>query len=362
MRAVGPLRVCHRWLGLGVLAVLFVASATGSVLAYKKELIRVLVTPHAILPAALEPADLALQLDRIAQRFPPPERELIKAPNAEEPYWTLTGTDGRIRLLAMDSLAPYTSNTWVLETLAVVRHIHTELLAASTGEIALLAIGLMTIVLAVVGLILWWPGRARCRWSWVRPRSLASPQVLQHHRHFGAIAALPLLLSVLTGSVMLWQKSVGPLAPITQDQVRGHGLEASAPPSRFLLEAMKQVPDAWPTYIRLGVGGSPEISFRLRVAGEWHPNGRSSVEFDPEASRARVNSIDQAPAARKLLNQAYPLHAGYGLPALYSLFVAVTGICTCWLCLSGVSSWLRQRRQPKTVRRNEAGLVEGPAR
>lgn len=357
----GSLRDWHRWLGLAVLVVLLVVSVTGSVLAYKKELVHHLVAPGAALPADLDPAAMGSALDRIAARFPPESRELIKAPNAEEPYWTLTGSAGEVRLLAIGTLAPYTSRPWVLDTLAFVRDLHVALLAGVAGEIVLLGIGLASAALTVIGIVLWWPSRARCRWRWIRPHSLGSPRVLQHHRHFGAVAALPLLVLVLTGSVMLWQKTIGPLGPSAHQDWHEHRLPGTAPPSRFLAAALEHVPNGWPTYIRLGTAAAPEISLRFRLPGEWHPNGRSSVTFGPQPHRVRVSLVERAPPLRRLLNQTYPLHAGYGMAALYALLVAATGIAGGWLCLSGLSSWLRRQRA-KLLGRQSAALADDPAR
>ncbi|HEX7035663.1 MAG TPA: PepSY-associated TM helix domain-containing protein [Pseudomonadales bacterium] len=361
MRSLASLRGWHRWLGLAVLVVLFAVSVTGTVLAYKKELVHLLVAPGSVLPADLDPAGMALDLDRIAARFPPEERELIKAPNAEEPYWTLTGRDGHVRLLAIDSLVPYTDRTWLLDALDFVRRLHVALLGGVTGEIVLLSSGLASIALTVIGIVLWWPSRARWRWEWVKPHSLASPRVLQHHRHFGAVLALPLLLLILTGTAMLWQKNVGPLGPAAHEATHDHRLPSTAPPSRFLTAALEQVPNGWPTYIRLGVPEAPEVGFRFRMPGEWHPNGRTSVTFGPEPNRVRVSLADRSPPLRRLLNQLYPLHAGYGMSALYALLVAATGIAAGWLCLSGLSSWLGRRRAAR-LREEAAALADDPVR
>ena len=57
-----------------------------------------------------------------------------------------------------------------------------------------------------------------------------------------------------------------------------------------------------------------------------------------------VDRADEAPAGRRVLNQMYPLHSGYGLPAGYSLLVFVAGAGTLWLGWTGVRSWLRSEK------------------
>lgn len=328
---------------------LLIAAVSGTLLVYKKELVQLLIAPAAALPAGFDQAQLAAELDRIALQVNAAELARIKAPNADEPYWTLTGTDGGERLLAIGSLEPYIDNLWLLDAFAFVRALHTELLTGVFGETLLLASGSIGLFLSITGLILWWPSRHSFRWRWVLPRPRPPKQLLVAHLHHGAVMAAVLILVTLTGSVMLWQKLVGPLLPpLAATALPAQSQPAGAAPvaaSQWLQVAFAAVPDGWPTFIRLPDQRSTEFSVRFRLPDEWHSNGRTSVSFDTASGGANLSyRSDQAPTAHRLLNQLYPLHSGYGLGGLYALLIFASGIAMLWLSITGFLSWLRRRR------------------
>jgi len=341
------LRRWHRWCGLAALGFLLAATLSGTLLVYKKPLIQWLVTADATLPAHLDIAALGADLDRIAADYAPGQRRLIKAPNSEEPYWTLMGEDGAIQLLAVGSLAPYDGNGWVLAAFALLRDLHVTLLAGIPGEALLLATGIAGLFLSITGLVLWWPVRRGFRWRWLLPRPLAAALMIHAHRHGGAAIALLLVLVLLTGSLMLWQKLVAPLLPpLATTSLPAGAPGGEAPPSAWLRHGAAAVPDGWPTYIRLPGNGAAELGLRFRLAGEWHPNGRTSVTLDTASGHWRISARpDRASPGRRLLNQLYPLHSGYGMAGWYALLILLCGIATLWLGITGGLSYLAARRR-----------------
>lgn len=146
---------------------------------------------------------------------------------------------------------------------------------------------------------------------------------------------------------MLWQKLVCPiLAPAPDTTLPTTFADAQAvTPSQWLLAASTAVPDGWPTYIHLPGDELTEASIRFRLPGEWHPNGRTSVTFDTTTGKATLSSrSDQVRPARKVLNQLYPLHSGYGMGWIYTLLIFVSGLAMLWLVVSGGISYLRRFR------------------
>jgi len=339
------LRRWHRWCGLAVVLFLLVAAVSGSLLVYKKELIRLLITPQASLPVDYNIEQMAAQLDAIiaSSGAGPP---FIKAPNLDEPYWALT-TDGNTVLLSVVSLQAYRDNLWLLDALAFVRRLHTELLTGLVGEALLLASGFGGLFLSVTGLMVWWPTRKSFRWHWVVPRPRPAQLLVHSHRHTGAAAAALLVLVIATGGVMLWQKLIWPLLPPLAVASLPDRLETglAPPPSQLLLKASAAVADGWPTYIRLSDDDSATASVRFRLPGEWHPNGRTSVTFDLATGQANVSErSDQAAPARRIVNQMYPLHSGYGMGWLYAALIFISGIAILWLGISGGVSYLKRRK------------------
>ena len=354
LRATSParqsLRRWHNLCGLGVALVLIVAAFSGSVLVYKKPLIHWLAAPAAEWSPDYKVTHVAHDLDVIQRRYAPASISLLKAPNPEEPYWTLIEKSGDRYLLATSSLNILAHNHWAMSALEWLRVFHTELLAGIPGEVVLLVTGLMSLFLLVSGLMLWWPARKRLHARWLTPRRIRFKHLIQYHRHTGAVTAPVILLVILTGSVMLEQRlqfwverwlhheEPAPVIPAHSNP------DALTPASQLLPLAMSAAPDAWPTYIRLPTPDSAQARFRVRLAGEWHPNGRSTLTVDARRQEIiAAERSDEAGLGRRLLNQMYPLHSGYGLNAVYSFLVFVSGLACCWLATTGVLHWWRRR-------------------
>lgn len=337
----------HRWGGLIATLVLVVAAVTALPLVYKKHLIRWLVVPGETLPATYDIARMGEELDLLAARVPDIDTYLIKAPNPDEPYWMLTGLDDHLHAYALGTVDPVGQDHWLFDALVVIRELHVELMAGLFGEYLLLLGALIAVALGITGLILWWPARKgfRLRWIFPRPGQFKIQLLMQYHRHSGALTSLIVTLVSLGGVLLLWQSLVFPLLPAQPFATHPQSMQnaANARPSELLARAIAAVPDGWPTYVRLGTEGLDQASIRFRLPGEWHPNGRTSVIFDFATGEVRVSErSDDASTSRKLINQAYPLHAGYGMNEVYLFLVFISGVAMLWLGVTGVISYFRR--------------------
>nr|WP_277749337.1 PepSY-associated TM helix domain-containing protein [Parahaliea mediterranea] len=345
------------WAGLAALLVLLLSALSGALLVYQKELIRLAVTPGAELPAAYNHPHIAAQLHTLASRQPAGQGISLKAPSPAEPYWTVR--DGHaLELLDVATLNPYPDELGVLDALTLVREFHVALLTDTWGQALLLVAGLLALFLTISGLVLWWPGRRAFRWRWVLPRDFHSARSLQYHRHAGALTSPIVLITLLTGSIMLWQKIISPLLPPVATHTQAAAVQPADSPGigRDYRLAQAAVPDGWPTFIRtIQNGDTVHTKVRFRLPGEWHLNGRTSVTVDRSTGELLISErSDQSRTARRLLNQLYPLHSGYGMPATYRLLILVAGIALAWLAFTGglhyYTRWQHRRR-----RRLEAG-------
>lgn len=340
----------HQWAGLAALFVLLVAAISGTILVYQKELVGAVVAPQAQLPAQYDHQQVAHELGQIAaQRGIEPSLQL-KAPSELEPYWTIRHPDG-LELLATGSLSPYTERLWFLELMAFVRELHVDLVSGEPGEALLLLSGIAAIFLCISGVVLWWPGRRAFRWRWVFPRRLRPSQWLQYHRHSGALTSPLMLLIMFTGSLMLWQKLIFPLLPPAPVQPSSSAPAPMQSIAEAYLQAQQQVPDSWPTYITLSLEqGAPSLRLRVRLHEEWHLNGRTNIWLTTHNGELKLTErADQMSPARRLLNQLYPLHSGFGMNPVYRLLAFFCGIVLAWLAITGglhyYKRWQHQRKR-----------------
>lgn len=345
----------HLWAGLAGLAVLLVAAVSGTLLVYQKELVASVVTPAAELPVDYAPETIARQLETIASRRGTDSILRLKAPSSVEPYWSVRHEQG-LELLALDNLEPYQNRLWFLRSMEFIRELHVELCTSVWGEALLLISGILALFLCISGLVLWWPGRRAFHWRWVFPRGIRPSQWLQYHRHSGALASPLLILIIFTGSLMLWQKLVQPILP-PPNSVTIAGTSESQQVTGVAenyrrIQAM--VPDGWPTVISLwSEQGAPMMKVRFRLPGEWHLNGRTSVQFNGRTGELVVSErSDQMSAERRLLNQLYPLHSGFGMNGVYRLLTLFAGVVLTWLTVTGGLHYLKRW---KHRRRRQAG-------
>lgn len=241
---------------------------------------------------------------------------------------------------------------------------HHYLWAGKTGAIVAGWLALIGIGFVVTGAILWWPLRKTFKFRLWPPR-MSRPAILRQHRDFGIVVAPILFLSLLTG-VMLTLRPVSNLLLAPWSSV-GEMQAATAPPKvaggpaprrldwpAMLREARQRFPKAEFRVLGLPARSGELVVLRMKQPGEWLPNGRTTVWFDP-ADGHIVDARDglALPAGSRIFNMVYPLHAAAvgGLP--YRIAMTASGLGLCLLgSLSVWSFWFRRSqfhsRRPPT--------------
>lgn len=344
--------------------IFLVTCLTGVSLIYQKVIVRGLVTPDAILPADYGIDQLTIDLEQLVHHPFFRGDALIKAPNSEEPYWWVRYPDGEKLLFRTGDLELYEFNYWVLPVFEFIRHLHIELLTGLAGEVVLLYVGAMALVLGLSGLWLWWPMRAGFHWRWVVPplRRLKLKSFLRLHSQSGIVILPMFLLVTLTASVMMFQKVRN---AINAEELKVVTAVSPASIDSGQLIAAVRLADAtvgfsWPTYIRVVPGDTPLAKIRLRLDGEWHPNGRTNVFVDMEQQLVTtLQLVSEDTPGKKVLNQMYPLHSSYGMPFFYSLLTMLVGIGATWSIVTGTGSWLRRRLPGKERDKPTVQVLKG---
>lgn len=342
------LRKWHNWTGIAVLLVLLFSGISGSALVFKSALIQLLITSSAPLPADYNIEQIAVELDQINSRYQLNEGDRLKVPNGDDPYWIVSWLSGEVLILEAGTVEPYQRNLWLLGTLEFIRHFHKELFLGVGGEAILFTSGLSAMFLLFSGIALWWRARKGLHWRWLIPTRLKPQMLIAYHLHMGAVIFFFLLPVLVTGTTMLQQKLSSAIFSASKPSSLETIVSASREPvylaSDLLNEAAAVIPDGWPTFIRLPSEVDSRARLRFRLPGEWHSNGRSNVNVDADSQEiVSISRSDKASPGRKILNQMYPLHSGYGLSGLYSFLVFFAGSGLCWLAYTGGISWYSKR-------------------
>ncbi|MFD0849100.1 PepSY-associated TM helix domain-containing protein [Sphingosinicella xenopeptidilytica] len=357
----------HRWVGLAFAALLLVQGLTGTLLVFRAEIEGIIhpalvVTPGEALPVqtlvdTVREASPQATLQRI--RFSEdPTRAAIFVMRANDAPWMVAVDPYSGRIVRAGSYA-----AWPTEWLF---HLHDTLLAGKTGEIIVTVEGVALIFLAVFGIIIWWPGRRRLKSGFrILTGQGADRTVRTAHRAIGAAIGIVLVMSGVTGALLIHRAALQPYLPVV-------------PRPKFEV-ALSQVPlrpvDTLIADARARHGPLPLREVRFSGdAGQV-----VALYFQDETSR-RPNATRQyfynayegvelgryEPAALPPMNTAYDwlftIHTGKAGGLVGRLVVLAAGLSLVFFAGSGVWLWLSARRQKRARRaKAESRLVRNAA-
>lgn len=334
------LSLVHRWLG-GVLGlVLTVLGLSGTLLLHKAWWVSV---PGRPVPAD---TDLALVVGR-TMAGPDAPRSILFASD-EIPFHRLSFDDGAGGYVdATGRMVARWTGVWDRPELWLF-DLHHHLLAGETGEIVAGVAALAGLVFVLTGLWLWWPTRRTFRLR-ALPKRMSRPAVVRHHRDLGAVVAPLLLLSFVTGAMMifdpvritllsLWSSAQEMEAAAEPPGTGQAELASSLPWAAMLATAQTRFPDAEPRVLSLPRKAGDPVTLRVRRTHEWLPNGRTTLWFRPDTG-ALIEARDEArlPAGSRLFNKVYPLHAAKVGGLTYRLTMTLAGLAL--VLLGSLTVW-----------------------
>lgn len=267
-------------------------------------------------------------------------------PRAENPWLEVVRPDGTRhyynaigeRILER----PYLS-----DLVGIMVEFHHHLLLEDLGKELLGYIGIAGLILLITGILRWWPRHwsrrlLTIRWAWPWQRGFAAA-LFQVHKAVGSIIFLPVLVGVVTGTAIMYPQAVSTsltaLAPQKQPQpVLLNEAHEREPVSNWLerIELARQtLPEHQPEVVSFS-----NLSLRMTFPGEWHPNGRSHVQFNAETGRiSSVYDLRYDIKGYQISQMIYPVHiaAVGGLPWL--MVVLLGGLALIILPLSGIYFW-----------------------
>jgi len=152
----------HLWSGIALGLYVFMISLTGSLLVFSNELFRA-ATPAPTISKSSEPRLTDAQLTQAATRLYPGYR-VVKIGRALDPdeavdVWLRRGADIQRRLFdARTGSDMGKSVPTAIRLISILLDLHDNLLAGSTGRKVNGIGAVVVLVLAITGLVIWWPG------------------------------------------------------------------------------------------------------------------------------------------------------------------------------------------------------------
>lgn len=352
------IRVLHRWTGGLIGLVLAVLGLTGAILAHQDAWLQASL-PHAadpVLPGDARLAETAARL--LADPHERPNAILF----AHEGF-------GLHRLFYGDGAGPGAyvdqSGAPVVRWSSMWRRpeawlfdLHRHLFMGKTGETAAGIGALAGLGFVVTGLILWWPAR-RGFVLQLWPRNGSRAALLAHHRNLGAVAAPFILVSALTGAMMALRpiealvlrpfSAPGELAAArAAPSLKGGPLAPDLDWRALLRAAQARYPQAELRLVSLPRKPGDLIQVRLRQPGEWTPNGRTALWFNPADGRlVGDRNARTLPRGVRIADAEYPVHAAKVGGLAWRLAITISGLSLAML--GALAAWTFWFRPPPTA-------------
>jgi uncharacterized iron-regulated membrane protein len=230
---------------------------------------------------------------------------------------------------------------------------HRNVLLGEPGSNIVGVAGFLLLASAITGIVLAVP-RQRAGWArllWVNLKASATRIAYDAHRSTGAIVALLLVLTTVTGVTLVYTNYVRDLVSVFS-KVQSfptipfrQSTEEALPLDRVVATVRQAFPLQAITEVRIPFGQMTGLQFYLRAPGDEYRLGDTIVWVHPGTGELLVERSDRTrTAGETLMHWLFPLHSGtaFGAPGMAAMFV--TGLAPMLLVGTGLWVWLRKRR------------------
>ena len=342
------LRQLHLWVGLALSVLLFVLAVTGAALVYKEAYWRLVYPELRVEEPRLTAADHAAAIAAAERHFGDAVRS-VKLPEPGVPAYHLY-LDAGEAFLAVDDHRVIDRWHPTERVMAFLFDLHAHLMAGETGERVGGVVSLLGALLALTGLILWWPTRRRFSFGTLLPRDLSARSLLLSHRDLGMLATPILLVLLLSGSGLVFYATAqrllngafGDAVPAYTAPPGPADLSGALADASTLAAVERALPGARIVFYYPPRDGATVHEFRAKRPCELHPNGRSYAYVD--GAGRLLGSIDACalPPGERAVHAFYPLHAGKTESALYKLAAFLGALALAMLSFTGAASYVKR--------------------
>lgn len=355
------LGILHRWTGGLIGLVLALLGLTGAILMHKEEWIGL---PHSGDAQISQLASVAAATERIMALPGEPQGIIYASPRLGLHQVRFDGGAGLYADQAGNVVTRWASQwerpeIWLFD-------LHHHLFTGDFGEWVAGIAGLCGLFFIISGAILWWRTRSTFKLR-LWPKRMSRPAIIMQHRDLGIIMAPLLLLSVVTGTMMLFRPFamlvVAPFGSLSQTvkaleppKYAGGALAAKPDWTAMMTTARRIYPDGEFRILSLPRKAGDPITLRLKQPAEWLPNGRTSLWFDAGSGQLLGHRDALAmPGGAQVYNLSYPLHAGKVGGLAYRLLMTLSGLAMAML--GSFAVWSFWFRRPKRAERRKAVLA-----
>jgi uncharacterized iron-regulated membrane protein len=341
----------HLWIGLTAALPLALIAASGAVLSFKDSLPQGPELRQAArsLVAEQDPRKtIARSLAGWLERHGDEPWSVVYIASERRAVHTVERADGAKLHLRVGDSRPLATAPLALRIEDSLYRLHTELLLGAFGKSLVKILAPAAAVSIVIGFVIWWPRRGAWRWSDLRPNAARRLPLLRFHMSFAALAALLIACHVFSGALLAHNASIRAwLRPFAPASLEVGGSDAAFRPGDFaeaFAAAQRVFPDGRMTQVaRLDDGASARLSIKMRLPGERHPNGRSSVTVDVLAGRIEsVRDARDGGAPAVYDDSLYPFHVARLFGPAHPWIWLLGALSLLATSVAGALAWLRR--------------------
>lgn len=349
------LTTVHRWVGLTLGLVVLLSALTGVGMAFRKQL------DPLVYPAQFKETHCAspLSLDTLAARA------IAAHAGAEVDYVRLRAelpvivrfTDKQSLYVDPCSGIVVASQNRYAGAFGILEYIHRGQWLTNGGWLMGAGALAMIVVLAGLGLTLWWPqGRRRLRDAVKLERRLKGPAfLLGLHRTVGGWGALFLLASALTGLPNAYDSikaaMVGNEAHLSRIEPVSHALPPSLAGQWVTVQSLTPNPRDALIHVARKTPASPIEVFTIE-RGAPHANARSYIYLDGASGKVlRFAPYASSGTGSKAYFWMLSYHTGEAFGLLGQLAIFFGAACALVLGYTGIWTWLNRKLRQRGTRR-----------
>lgn len=352
----------HTWVGVLLALPLLLLATSGTLLVFKDNL---------FLPAELQARGSVPTNDQLGRLLAslPPDWATVYVADETRAFHTVVFRDGTEKYVRADAqpgapravlTPPRTAPTPSLEPLPpglrienALYRLHTTFFLGEIGKLVVKIAGPLALALLIVGLYVWWPRRRIWRWRDLRPSSPTRPQLMRFHMSLAVASAAFFVCLIVSGALLAH-------APTIREWLKPWSARASIPSTSLAL--LRFTPGDYTQALEVGhevlpageltriinvsstdPANSPKLLLRIRLPGEAHPYGRSSVTLNLASGRveaARDARRGGWPAAYD--DWLYPFHTAHLGGAAQRFVWLIAGLALLTTSAAGLLSFTRR--------------------
>jgi len=338
----------HRYVALGLGAVIALMGLTGAALVFREELTALFTPAVRIAETAVAPGQYARivaavgrvepgarSLDIVPAQRPDRATQVVIHAEGREHYFYVDPHDGRVVADGEKQWLPF----------ATLFELHRRFMLGLPGEYAVGIAGFALAFMGVSGLVLWWPRKLKqaFRIRWDGNRTAVSYDL---HRCAGAAFAVLLILNAVIGITMTFDEASVALvnrlaghAPAPVPRASSNALPASRPFDDIVAAADRALPGGRVVRIMIRDGNAPVI-VRKRMPADNDTHGSNRVYVD--AATATVlgrTPLAEQPPGNAMFEWTYPLHTGTLVGIPYRVLLVFAGCVPLLSLITGLIVW-----------------------